>query len=551
MNGDELRALVASCVRGDREARRLLRIRRRDRRSTTEQLEIAAALTASGAHRTAALWLAEAYRRAPGSPQVAYKFGNALRMARRIAAARSVLETLCKQHLAWREPALSLAWLKRLSGDAEGAAGVLERWLRAVGMETRSLLAVSGFLQEMRLDERAERLFATVSQDAFDAGLLVEYGSLLLKLGRFAKAETVLREALRRAPHHGGAWLRLAQVRRWETETESPLAAMRRVLRQARLAEPDRAAIGFAIVKVEDDLGDYDAAWRAAEQANALRSRSASFDRSAWERYEAALSQVYTQDFFASNVAANAESPIFIIGMPRSGTTLVERRLGMHSDLVPAGELDVVERLGIELAGEAGYPDALVNAGSGDISAAAQRWHELLPAGLSRRGSIVDKNPMNFLHLGLIARLFPQARIVHCTRDPLDTALSIWFQNFAHPRNDYAYQIGDIAWMYAFYRRIMRFWESVLPLRFYEVQYERLVRDPEGELRQLLSGMSLRWDPAVLSARGRDGEAIATASLWQARQPVYRRAAGRARHYEPWIGSLQDALARQGVLCKE
>ncbi|HEX5313442.1 MAG TPA: sulfotransferase, partial [Gammaproteobacteria bacterium] len=158
---------------------------------------------------------------------------------------------------------------------------------------------------------------------------------------------------------------------------------------------------------------------------------------------------------------------------------------------------------------------------------------------------VVDKNPLNFAHLGLIAALFPQARIVHCRRDPLDTALSIYFQNFAHPRNDYAYRIEDIAAMTGFHRRIMTYWERVLPIPIYPIDYERFVAEPEAQRRSVIEWLGLSWDELLLADSS--AGAIHTASQWQARQPVYRHALGRARHYAPWIGPLSDALRSEGL----
>ena len=395
------------------------------------------------------------------------------------------------------------------------------------------------------METRAERLLSASNRAATEPGLLAERGGLLLKLGRFDEAEKALREALGRDPRLAGAWLRLAQVRRWREASRSPAEAMREALARPGLDDSTRAAIGFALAKVADDLGEYRQAWDAAVEANQLRARSAHFDRPGWERYEATLPRVFTPDFYATGRQGGGDSPVFIVGMPRSGTTLLERRLGRHSRLVPAGELEVVERVGIELAGPAGYPDGLSSVTPEIFEAVAREWRQRLPAALPAGGDVIDKNPLNFLHLGLIVRLFPHARIVHCRRGALDTLLSLWFQNFAHPRNDYAYRPDDLAWMYAFYRRVMSFWESTLPVRIHAVDYERLVENPEGELRALAAALALPWEPAMARA-GADG-AISTASLWQARQPVYRRSAGRWRNYERWIGPLRDALARAGI----
>lgn len=233
--------------------------------------------------------------------------------------------------------------------------------------------------------------------------------------------------------------------------------------------------------------------------------------------------------------------------MPRSGTTLIERRLGRHSGLQPSGELEVIETLGVELTGPGSYPHRLAERDSEAFTDSAGRWRSLIPAGVREGCQVIDKNPMNFIHLGLICRLFPNAKIIHCRRNALDTALSLWFQNFAHPRNDYAYRMEDIAWMYGFYRRLMDWWEEVLPVRLTPLDYEALVESPEACLRETASALGLEWESSLLEAPGQGEGAISTASMWQARQPLYRHAAGRARNHEPWIDPLREALQREGI----
>ncbi|MGH8226275.1 MAG: sulfotransferase, partial [Gammaproteobacteria bacterium] len=525
----------------DTAAREWLARRRYLETSAEERIEVAEGLQKLGHPRAAALWLCRALRSVPDNAPTAYRLGNALRMAGRERAAETILARLTREYPGWGEPAQSLAWLQRRAGNAEAAADTLEGWLAAAGSQRKAWLAVSAFLQDMGMAERAETLLAAAPDGS---GLLAERGRLLAGLGRFDEAEILLRKSVAEEPQQAGAWLRLAHLRRWQSVGESPLALFENGLRSAHLDTSVSSAIGFALAKVRDDLGDYGAAWAALERANALRAESAHFDRAAWRDYEQAIYDVFTAEFCAALPVAeeSAEAPVFIVGMPRSGTTLVERRLGRHAALVAAGELEAVEVLGLELARERGYPAGIATLTADDFAGVARTWRARLPITLARSaGEIVDKNPFNFLHLGLIVRLFPQARILHCRRDPLDTALSIWFQNFAHAKGDYAYRMADIAWMYGFYRRLMTHWERVLPRPVRALDYESLIAAPETELRALIEWLGLAWEPAILDDNADDG-AITTASLWQARQPVYQHAVGRAHHYEPWIAPLRDAL---------
>ncbi len=531
------------------ELRRQLRVLRHADRDLNDQLGAARQLTGQGAHRAAALWLASALRNAPKTrlADVAYLLGNALRMAGHAHPAAIVLEAVCTHDPDWAEPAQSLAWLYRNAGQVQSAAAVMDRWLAAPDTPDQALHGGAGFLLDMAQVAQAEALLARIESPT--PVVLTQRGSLLLQLGRFEEGEAVLRDALRLDPTQGGAWLRLAQVKRWQSVENSPLAAMQEAQTRPGLTDAMRAAIGFALVKVNDDLARYEQAWTEAERSNRLRAQSASFDIEAWEHYENLIYQIFDNVLLDNTLDAGGDlpAPVFVVGMPRSGTTLIERRLGRHSRLTAVGELEVVEALGVELSGTLPYPRGLAGLSESAFAEAAWRWTARIPGGVPRGTEAIDKNPMNFMHLGLISRLFPRARIVHCRRDPLDTALSLWFQNFAHPRNDYAYGMSELAWMYGFYERAMAWWDKVLPMPVLHVDYEQVVENPERELRTLLEGLGLEWEPAVLQAPSGGEGAISTASVWQARQPLYRHAAGRSRNYEPWISPLREALRREGI----
>lgn len=512
-----------------------------------ERVEVAQELGDGGFHRGSALWYASALRHAGESraAAIAYRLGNALRMAGHDIAAERVLDAVRQAQPQWIEPVQSLAWLYRNNGRYAEAADVLGNWLGTFAPSAKEIRMVTEFALQMDQADRAEAILAGLPSP--DPGLQAERGRLQLALGRFDDAEASLREALERDPSQGDAWVRLAQVRRWKDAGTSPVTDMEAALGDTRLNDSVRARVLFALAKVNDDLGRHEQAWTQSVEANALRRRSVEFDRGAWARYENNIYQTFTEDFSHNFVGTESQAPVFIVGMPRSGTTLLERRLGRHPRLQPEGELEVIDFLAVDLVGRENYPSALAALSSTAYQQAVRMWPSLIPAGIKPGRDVIDKNSINYIHLGLISKLFSNARIVLCRRDPLDTALSLWMQNFAHPRNDYAYEMESLAWMFGFCRRLMAWWEKVLPGKILTVDYEALVARPEHVLEGLVKDLGLDWEPSVLEAPGTDEGAIFTSSAWEARQPIYADVAGRWRNYESWLAPLREALEREGI----
>jgi len=230
--------------------------------------------------------------------------------------------------------------------------------------------------------------------------------------------------------------------------------------------------------------------------------------------------------------------------MLRSGTTLVERILASHPEVVGLGETEMVDALAERAASLTGlpYPDCLTRLKPGQTEALAAALRAAWPVAARKAARVVDKNPLNFLHLGLIALTFPGAPILHCVRDPLDSCLSVYFQHFAHARNNYAYDLGDIAFFYTQYSELMAHWRMVLPAPIHEVHYEQLVQDPEEESRALVAAAGLTWHPNCLKPH-EYAASIATASIWQARQPINNSSVARWRHYSAHLDELRRGLA--------
>lgn len=365
----------------------------------------------------------------------------------------------------------------------------------------------------------------------------------LSQLGRLADAREALEQAVRLAPDVVGHHYALAQLARF-TPDDPRLAPLERLgAKAARYPEPDRCELYFALGKAYDDLGRHDAAFRQFAAGNALRRRAVRYDEAGFLGILQALETAFTPEAVTALAGSGhpAEEPVFIVGMPRSGTSLVEQILASHPQVFGAGEQMILHQLlgqgllGPDFpAGLARLKPAALHAFGGHY---AMQMKALAPA--ARR--IVDKLPANFMLCGLIHLALPNARIIHVKRDPLDTCFSCYANLFAQAI-DYSYDLGELGRYYRGYETLMDHWQRVLPAgAILEVSYESLVGNLEAEARRILTHIGLDWDAACLSFH-RTARVVHTLSAAQVRQPVYASAVGRAAPYAPYLAPLRRAL---------
>jgi tetratricopeptide (TPR) repeat protein len=394
---------------------------------------------------------------------------------------------------------------------------------------------MEGKLEEA--EEELRHLLALAPKMARARALL---GELLSNRGMFEEAARHLTQVVEVFPP---ALLELTQVKRM-TETDRPLLVRMRDLAEGSGLEVfPRINVHFALGKAYDDLGDYAQAMRHYDEANRLRAISVRFDRAAFAAKYDSLIEGFTAEAFqrarqalATPASPVDDVPVFIVGMPRSGTTLVEQILSSHPAVAAGGELNFwADRL-------RGWDTSHVGAGeAATLSKAAEDYRAQLRQIGPEALRVTDKAPRNFELLWLLRLALPDARVIHCRRLPVDTCLSIFFVNFS-PRQDYTCNRGDLVFFYRQYERLMNHWRCALPSdRFTEVEYEALIASREAETRRLLAFCGLPWDDACLAPE-RNGRVVKTASLWQVRQPVYTTSLERWRRYEPWLGELRELL---------
>ena len=368
-------------------------------------------------------------------------------------------------------------------------------------------------------------------------------GYVLGALSRMDEAIAAYRKAVELAPDYAEALFNLAHMVRVKPG-DPIIAAVDRLLPKTGLTEQDRCFIEFAAGKIHANLGDHDRAFGHYKAGNEARGATPKTEtgRPYLERIIDACDPASLGSKATSR--PSGRTPVFIVGMPRSGTTLAEQVLASHPAVHGAGELPLMERLCAALPQHnpegTPYPEGLAKLSDKGLSAMAATYMEQASARAGDARIITDKSPLNFRHLGLIARLFLDARIVHCRRDALDTCLSCYFQNFANGQ-DYSFDLESLGRFYCDYRWMMEAWADRLPIPVFDLDYEDLVSDLDGMGRKLLAFCSLDWHPDC----GRFFETdrpVLTASRAQVRRPVYTTSIGKWRRYEKHLGPLIAAL---------
>jgi tetratricopeptide (TPR) repeat protein len=373
--------------------------------------------------------------------------------------------------------------------------------------------------------------------DDRDAAAWVLLGDLHADAGRFQDAEAAYRRAVELDPGSAEGWAGIANQRRM-TAADAPWLAQAERLAAASLPPRREATLRFAMGKYCDDLQDFDQAFSHYQRANELTKQFAvSYDREAWSRRVDRRIEAYTAQRLrvARTADRDPARAVFVVGMPRSGTSLTEQILASHPAVFGAGELPFWEQAAVRL--DLALPPAEL----------ATEYLTRLAAAAPAALRVVDKMPANYLHLGLIHEALPNARILHMQRDPLDTCLSIYFQQF-RITHAYSHDLGDLAHYYGEYRRIMQHWREVLPQGvMLEIPYEDLVDDQETWSRRMVEFVGLPWDPACLEFHLAE-RTVATASQWQVRQKLNRGSVGRWRHYAQFLEPLICGLKFTGSI---
>lgn len=480
-----------------------------------------------------------AIRLRPGDANPHYRLANALLMVGRYdeAILQYKAAVSCDPQLV--EAHFNLGKLLAQVGKLDESEAALRRGL---ALHPEAVELWEGLSNTLRFQGRYDEAWQPLQRAARirpdDAALLGNEADLCEHKGELGEAYRRIRTLVERGSVDAIAadvYLRLC--RRYGSCDEA-IELAEGLLASGSLNDGSRQMLQFRLGDVCDKLSRFDDAFTHYAAAN--RSVNVTYDPAAQEGRIDGLIAAYCDEAMAKMASASnrSERPVLIVGMPRSGTSLVEQILASHPQVFGAGELEALNDMVYGLP-KTLYPQCMEAAGPEVVEGLAQRYLQLLDSLDGEAARVTDKMPANFMHLGVVSRMLPGAHIIHCVREPLDTCLSIYFQNF-NLAHKYATDLTAIGHYYRQYQRLMDHWRSVVDLPMLEVSYAEVVADQEGMSRKMVEFVGLPWDDRCLDFHKSDRK-VSTASYDQVRQPLYTSSLARWRNYEKYLGPLREA----------
>ena len=467
----------------------------------------------------------------------------------RIGEAQELLERCIELAPSFRRArhnrAVVLMRQNRLQDALAETAGLLESDPR--NTDARKLKA-SVLVRLLEYDEAIRVCEELLAEDDAQPTVWTSLGHMLKSVGRRDEAKEAYRRAIALEPRFGEPYWSLANLKTGEI-AEGEMAAMRRQLDAPELSALDRLHLRFALGKALEDREQYEDAFREFAEGNRLRLEGSRFSMEPMADHVRRCRELFTAGFFAERAGWGAPDtgPVFVLGLPRSGSTLVEQILASHSAVEGTRELNTLASLanrldeGSRQGGGTPYPEVLAGMAEGDLAALGRAYvEETRPFRKLDRPWFVDKMPKNWAHIGLIHLILPNARIIDVRRHPLACGMSLFKEHFAGGQ-EFSYSLEFIGRYYRLYAQLMDHFDAVLPGRVHRVVYEELVEDTEAEVRRLLDYCGLPFEAACLDFH-ENRRAVSTASSEQVRRPIFRSGLDYWRHYEPWLDPLKAQL---------
>ena len=383
---------------------------------------------------------------------------------------------------------------------------------------------------------RAVSLSGSLTEEA-----MISRAILLLESGRQEDAAAAFEQVLTEFPGSIRALVARSDSKVFKADDADIAALEARVASAQGLSPADTLAAHFALGKAYLDTGDSVRAFHHLDKGNRLKRSTFTFDPYATQQWMQRIAEVFSQAMQSAHQGMGAASslPVFIVGMPRSGTTLVEQILASHPQVQGAGELASL-RLAVE--SQSVFPQSLANCSAQDLARIGDDYLARIKPLTNGRDRLVDKMPTNFLYAGLIPLILPGARIIHCRRDPVDTCLSCYSKQFGKEQLLFTYDQAELGQFYRDYQVLMAHWRQLLPAEsFIEVDYESVVDDLEGQAKRLIDFIDLPWNEACLDFH-KTQRVVRTASVNQVRQPLYKTSKGRWHAHAEQLGPLLAVL---------
>jgi tetratricopeptide (TPR) repeat protein len=454
-------------------------------------------------------------------------------------------------------PALAQAWimLGLLLHDTERSEEAIACYRRAAEIDPENPAVWSGlgadYAQIGDMEKSAAAYGRSVALEPGQPGIHMSYAHALKSLGRQAEALREYRAAIAQKPDFGEVYWSMANLKVFRFEP-AEVAAMEEQVKRADLSESANVHFRFALGKACEDAGDYDRAWEFYHTGNQRQRPLVSYDPAGFEMRHRQLAEVFTREFLEQHAGQgfDSDAPIFIVGLPRSGSTLIEQILASHSQVEGTLELSTLGEIAVSVAryrsGRVEYPEAVRQLTARDFRAYGQQYlEETKTYRTTGKPRFTDKLPNNFSHIGFAHLILPNAKIINARRHPLDSILGSYKQLFGKGQN-FTYDMDELALYYRQYHEIMQHWQRVLPGKVLDVHYEDTVGDFEAQVRRILAHCGLPFEEACLRFH-ETNRAVRTASSEQVRQPLYRLALGTWRRYEkhlqPWQEELGDIIA--------
>jgi tetratricopeptide (TPR) repeat protein len=485
----------------------------------------------------------------PGSVDVKALLSEAARLERLGSVAEAVLKY---ERLLALKPDLPDSWFNlailyrrmRRYKDALAAYGkaLAHGIARPEEAHVNRSVIYADFLQDPEMAER--ELHAAIRANPGFVPALMNLANLFEDHGRRDEALATYEKVLDIDPKSFEALARYGHASRITSGDDPVIARLKRAMSDPDATPADRASLGFALGGALDACGEYEQAFAAYTTANRLSRQSAPpgfavYEGNSHERHVDDIIRAFPASVPEAVTQGPASRPIFICGMFRSGSTLVESVLARHSRVTSGGELPFIPTLVRQCLSP--FPGVIPSVSADTFGTLAKFYLDALDQMFPGSSRVTDKRLDNFLYLGVIKKLFPGARIIHACRDPLDTCLSVYFLHAAHSVN-YGFDLMDIGHYYRQYSRLMRHWKSLYGSDIVEFDYDAYVHDPRPNTESLLQSLGLEWEDACLSPH-RSTAAIKTASSWQVREPVYTSSSGRSRHYARQLEPLGAYLS--------